>query len=1541
MNVRWKPLLVLSGLFLVIAVLGLIALMYTPGARGSADILPLARAERDAEQFAKAKIHYQRALQKDPKNAAIHEELASMFAEWEKRAPADKRREINGWRLISLMEASKFGKKLLGPRRQLLGYAMQRDEAADAVFWAKEVLALEPKDVDAHYVLAADLLEARSPAIPEIKRHLEALKAAQAAPVRLEWLGARLAQVSGDDEARERVLQTSRSMMLPADADPVDRMALLRLRALDVQTTEDPSSLSGRVAALQAEARTIAAGPELAPARINRLSVLLERVQKSLLQLAAKADPEAKAPLDALCDAIEGDVEAMFRKAVAVEDKQDLGIYLTYADHLRFREKRARCLEVVEEGLRDPLATRAAAGDAVMGLHAVAIESLLSDLGDAARFDQAALHIKALLGSTSSRYQGLGHLFQGAIDLERSGVAGVAARSSGPGAPSGPPQPKLRASALNHLKVAATQLPELAEAQARYGVALVLSQEQGLGRQYLQKAMKLGNLDPQYQIWAAWSIVQAGYPEEAEPIVTALLGQVAQGRQSREMQATLLLLSGEIHQARRTPDDLKKALAAYEKAIASGHVPTPSVQLRLAQIDVQLGQSGRALARIEAMQAKGQGVPSAEHLAVLILLDLKKDAEARARLDKARRAYPQNSELVGLDASLRVKAKQPQEADRLLADFLVKQPEDVGIVLMRAQLLAERLNKEDEARNLLVNVADRSDISAPLVQLALLDLKRRDYQAVASTVAKIRKQWGEAAAGDLLEAQVALDQGDISAAVTHFDAALKKDPNNKLVQFWKAQLDSRNGSSSEAARALEAITKDRPTKEIDPGLSLMAAAQSALANLALQNGDLDGAIHRFEDLRKGDDRGSLARSDRWQLVAAYSARDQWPSARREIAALLGDPKAPPKLEERVRAANFYRLHKEEAAALGELDAVLKKDPAQPAAVVTRASMLVEAKKLAEASSLLRTAIAATPAGQEPPAVFFLMLAAVENLSPPTTDGMARALATLERGLLAQPDSLDLVRAKYRVLRATRDPKAALAFIKAKAEGDKGALRGLLVEVYREQGEFAEAEAVVRTLRTEHPKDAQLAVNLVRLVALQAIDAAERNDRARERTLNEKTATLIREFRAQFPHELAFLQADCDLAARRGDMARATAITQEMDQVGKSSPAGSILRARLYAAQGRTREAADAYGEALNRNPRQPEIRVLLGQARLKLGETDEAVRQAKLVLDADRDRPDALLLQARALAGQTGPAGQVAAGRSQAIALLTSAIEKRPTLAEAYHLIAEIQMQQQRRGDAIATLKGGLKANPDDSDALAQVVQRLTEPREDGRPPSPAELAEADSLATAIGGRDTKGHLILAVAVGYHKANQLDKALSWAEKAAKKLPTPIVHLNYGDLLLSLAESSSDEARSQAFYRRAVEQYDLVLKTQANSVEAINNKAWILHTSLKKSGEALALAQSLLKRVDPETLPGEFFDTLGTIQEGLNNPRGAEEAYAQGLRKSPDHPTLNFHMGKLIAKDRSRASKASGYLEKARAGSRRLSPSMADEVAALIQKVSRN
>ena len=58
MTVRWKPLLVLSGLFVVIAVVGVVAIASKLLPRGAADILPSARAERAARQFERANVHH-------------------------------------------------------------------------------------------------------------------------------------------------------------------------------------------------------------------------------------------------------------------------------------------------------------------------------------------------------------------------------------------------------------------------------------------------------------------------------------------------------------------------------------------------------------------------------------------------------------------------------------------------------------------------------------------------------------------------------------------------------------------------------------------------------------------------------------------------------------------------------------------------------------------------------------------------------------------------------------------------------------------------------------------------------------------------------------------------------------------------------------------------------------------------------------------------------------------------------------------------------------------------------------------------------------------------------------------------------------------------------------------------------------------------------------------------------------------------------------------------------------------------------------------
>src|SRR4051794_37406561 len=98
MTVRWKPLLVLSGVFAVIAVIGVIAMAFTLVPRGSAEILPTARAERAAGQFEKAEIHYKQARQTDGKNPAVHEEMAGLYADWAGHAPPEKQATLRALR---------------------------------------------------------------------------------------------------------------------------------------------------------------------------------------------------------------------------------------------------------------------------------------------------------------------------------------------------------------------------------------------------------------------------------------------------------------------------------------------------------------------------------------------------------------------------------------------------------------------------------------------------------------------------------------------------------------------------------------------------------------------------------------------------------------------------------------------------------------------------------------------------------------------------------------------------------------------------------------------------------------------------------------------------------------------------------------------------------------------------------------------------------------------------------------------------------------------------------------------------------------------------------------------------------------------------------------------------------------------------------------------------------------------------------------------------------------------------------------------------
>ena len=350
---------------------------------------------------------------------------------------------------------------------------------------------------------------------------------------------------------------------------------------------------------------------------------------------------------------------------------------------------------------------------------------------------------------------------------------------------------------------------------------------------------------------------------------------------------------------------------------------------------------------------------------------------------------------------------------------------------------------------------------------------------------------------------------------------------------------------------------------------------------------------------------------------------------------------------------------------------------------------------------------------------------------------------------------------------------------------------------------------------------------------------------------------------------------------------------------------------------------------------QPDIRVLLGQELMKLRDFDEALKQARMVLDVNRNRPDAILLEARALAEAGGAGPQREAGRRTAVERLEVAVAAEPRFREAYHTLADIQQTRGQRPAAIAALQRDLKFNPRDNEAVARLIQLLASHQPGGGAPIADDLEQARKLAAETLERDKEGSLLLAAGVGYHKAGQLDLALPLSEKAAAMLDNTVAHLNLGDLLMSLAENQPDAQKAGKLFERAVAEYDRVLKMQPNQVEAANNKAWVLHTYLRRSQQAFELMQSVAKHVNAATLPGEFYDTLGNIQETLGRRSDAEQSYQLGLARSPDHPVLNYHFGKLLAADRTRTARARVYLAKALEGRSQLSPAMVHDAEELV------
>lgn len=1532
MTVRWKPLLILSGVFVVIAAIGLLAFSYSMNS-GAQDLVELARAAKASGQLNEAVIHYRRALQREPRAAAIHWELAQVQAEQVAGLSGSAREQaLADWR-GTLVEAATYDRGMLEPRLALLRLALERGEMSEAGRWADEVAALAPEQPEAAYVRGLMAVEADNAQLAKARECLAILEQSQPRLPRADWLAYKIAERTSPAEAAE-VLKRVRAAVEPDKLAIPDRLALIRLRALDLGKAEDPEDQLIRADRLRQTIHHLIDRHPMTPLILHQVNVVVEEAQRRLKQLLV-ARPELANQAKPHLEALEADLTALFETALADGgDNPDLRILQIHADHLMFKGDREGSLQTVKRALALPSAGNPNLSRSVLFLKETAVKAALSDPSDPDRFNKASFYLNDLIASEDPYFQGMGHLFQGAIDLERSGLAtGAADRADTEAA-------KLRDKATVHLREAVARLPKLATAQALYGIALILGNEPALGRQHLANAYELGNLEVRYQLWAAFAMVQTGYPEEAERIAQGLRQGIETRVLPESLRKTILMLEGEIAQARKTPEQLRVAYAKFQEAIRAGQELTPALKVRLAQIQIVLGRTDVGLGMIEDLRKDGRGGAAAEKLAVLTLLEQQRRDEAYQTLDEARRRYPDDEDLVALHSALKIRDGKAEEADALLAEFLETHPASVKIAQTRAQVLADQLNRRHQARALLAETANRSKASGPLAQLALMDLADGDLAAVESHIAEMRKRWPDSAAADLLASQLALVRGDRAEVSRLLAEAVRKDPTNKIALYWKANLDLAGGARDDAQEALNQLASADLTKEIEPGLSLSKAAELSLARAAAREGNLDEALDRLRELIREDENhqghGRLSRRARWQIVTLHVAKNEVDEAFKQTQAILNDPINPPQPEDRLQAARVFRDLKRPAEAVAQLDLVLKDQPGRIDALVSKALCLHDLQKDHEGAEVIRRAIADHP---QAPADLYGMLAAFENLLPPAETRAERIARILDEGLAREPNNPDLIRAKVQSLALAQGPDQAIEYLKQRAaENPDGIANRLLVAALRERQRFDEADQLVSRLRQRQPRDRSLALESIQLAEIRSRQALEQGDLEQADALMETTRERIEEARRAFPEAVEFVEAACELALRQGRPDQAMQLSQQLDKLDPTSMGGPLTRAQVYLEQGQSVLAIEQMEEALKRNPRRLDLRIRMGELLLDLGRPAETLTQADWVLKRVPNHGVATILKARALTALTASAEKAAANRREAIALLSNLVQARPRLVEAAQRLAELHLIEGRRDDAVKVIETTLQANPNDAAAVGQLVQVLTAPLQD-QPVGKAELARAEGIAESAAQNDPEGRIALAVSIGYAKSRRLDEAILWADRAVQvERPSTFAWLHLAGLLLSRAELTPDHPQARSGLEQAAHLYAQALARQPNLIEAANNRAWILHRHLGRHQEAMEVVNALTRRIDPSLLPPAFFDTAGSIQEALGRTEEAERSYARGLERLPNEPVLNFHLGRLLANDPSRTQTALEHLRRAQAGQARLKPDMKRELDALLARL---
>jgi putative PEP-CTERM system TPR-repeat lipoprotein len=816
-----------------------------------------------------------------------------------------------------------------------------------------------------------------------------------------------------------------------------------------------------------------------------------------------------------------------------------------------------------------------------------------------------------------------------------------------------------------------------------------------------------------------------------------------------------------------------------------------------------------------------------------------------------------------------------QLADVEAADKELRRAIEAGAPAERTAPLAAQVRLAQGRADELLKMLDSGELPLPQPERSIyrgkaLLMLRQPEQALEAFNAAVAAD-GRSRQARLGVAEAYAASGRVEEALGNLDAILADEPEASDVLLARGALRGRRGQFEEAER------------------SLKAARQGAAEQLSLQQqATLLGALTEAQ----------LARGDTQSARVTHG----------DLAALAKD--APVTL---LLSARIATAERDYPKAVSELQRALGSAPDFTAARFLLGAVLLAQGNLNQAESQLSQALARAPENIEARKLLAQVQlrlerpqAAMQVLQPvPADAGDGQVDALLGLAQLKLGD-------ETRGLDALRRSVAA-------NPGDRG-LTLELASAYLRSGAHAEALKVVRTIK-HVPGEAQRERLLIaataaaqgleaareqteRLVSdlgneagvlnLAALYFAEQRQFERSRALLERaaqadprdTSTLINRARVEVAAgqpDVAVgwlekaLQADpasqlarmllADLALRRNDVRRAADMLEQARRLDPAAIEPRLKLARLHLREGRNAQADEVLKELLTGSSERADVLNAVGLINLEARRYEEALARFRAASDRDAGNPVYWLNLARA---------QLALGHGGvAREALQKALAARPDWVPAIGALALLDLRDGREAAALERVAALRKSQPKDVAALTldgDVQMALKR-----YPQAAAAFDEATQVQP--------GQALALKAYTARRLGKLGEVMAPLENWLKLKPDDA----------AIRTALADAYQQAGLPRRAIEQYEIIVSAGSAGPGALNNLAWLYHTS--GDGRAEATAK---RAYELSAGTAAIADTYGWILVRSGKAAEGRKLLEQAATKASGQPDIAYHYAAALA-----------------------------------------